>query len=252
VSVLLRLYPGAWRARYGDEFEALLTERPPSRRDVLDIVLAAIDARLSPQIDSPAATRRAPVTARLAGAAAIAGGLTWSVTYVAGWLLQAEGDLSLPILIALALMLLSLPGTYLVAYARPVALGAAAFVVSLAVLAAELLPWGPIVLLPIVAILGALGPGALALAAARARMRSRDRWRLLLLTMPWPVFGLIATISGFVPNLVPVPLVIASVLPLGIAWIATGARIARGATIDPSASPPTRPTSANATAGGFA
>lgn len=228
MSVLVRLYPAAWRARYGPEFEALLAERPPSRRDVLDIVLGAIDARLSPQVDSAPVTRRAALTDRLAGGAAIAGGLIWSATYLVGWLVQAEGDLSLPILIALALMLLSLPGRYLAAYARPVVLGAGAFVVSLAVILAELLPWDLILLVPAVTILATLGPGLLALAAARAGVAPRDRWRLLLLTIPWPIIGLIATLAGLVPSLIPIPLVIASVLPLGIAWIVTGVRIARG------------------------
>lgn len=45
-------------------------------------------------------------------------------------------------------MLLSLPGTYLTGYARPVAIGAAALVLSSAVLAAELVPWSPLLLLP--------------------------------------------------------------------------------------------------------
>jgi hypothetical protein len=242
LSALIRLYPAAWRARYGSEFEVLLAERAPSLRDRFDIVLGAIDARLSPQVDSPDSVRRPRMTDRLAGGAAIAGGLIWSVTYLVGWLIEAEGDLSLPILAAVGLMLLSLPGTYLVAYARPVVLGVAAFVVSLGVIVAQLLPWDVILLVPVVGILGTIGPGALALAAARAGMSARDRWRLLLMTMPWPFIGLFATATGFVPTMVPVPLVIASVLPLGIAWILIGARIAAGG----------RPASTIATAGGAA
>jgi len=57
VSAFVRLYPTAWRARYGPEFEALLVERPPAARDRIDIVLGAVDARLSPQVDpSPIVT----------------------------------------------------------------------------------------------------------------------------------------------------------------------------------------------------
>lgn len=48
---LLRLYPAAWRTRYGDEFIELLAARPPSLRDRLDIVTGAVDARLNPQLD---------------------------------------------------------------------------------------------------------------------------------------------------------------------------------------------------------
>jgi hypothetical protein len=43
---LLRLYPPAWRARYGDEFAALLDLAPLSLWAVLDILLGALDARL--------------------------------------------------------------------------------------------------------------------------------------------------------------------------------------------------------------
>jgi hypothetical protein len=43
---LLRLYPPAWRARYGDEFTALLDLAPLSLWTVLDVLLGALDARL--------------------------------------------------------------------------------------------------------------------------------------------------------------------------------------------------------------
>lgn len=228
MSALIRLYPAAWRARYGPEFAALLAERPPSKRDLLDIVFAAIDARLVPQVEAAPVARRARLTDRLAGAAAVAGGLIWSATYLVGWLVQADGDLSLPILAALGLMLLSLPGTYIVAYARPVALAGIAVAVSLALLFAQVLPWDLIVLVPVLAIVGVLGPGALALAAARAGTPAGGRWRLLLLTVPWPIIGTIVVVAGFVPAALPGPVVIASFLPLGIAWIVTGFRIARG------------------------
>jgi nitrite reductase/ring-hydroxylating ferredoxin subunit len=48
--LLLGCYPVAWRERYGAEFLALLEERPPGLRHALDIVSAAIDARLHPQL----------------------------------------------------------------------------------------------------------------------------------------------------------------------------------------------------------
>jgi hypothetical protein len=237
----MQLYPAAWRARYGVEFEALLAERPPSRRDAFDIVLGAIDARLSPQVESPPVARHAPIADRLAGAAAIAGGLLWSGTYFGGWLLQAEGDLSFPILLAVGFMLLSLPGTYLAAYARPVVLGVTALGVSVAALLVQLIPWSPLLLLPVLAILGVLGPGALALAAARAGVSARGRWQLLFLTIPWPFIGGFVALTGLVSTTVPMAAVIASFLPLGIAWMVLGLRIARG-----------RPTVTTATTGGAA
>ena len=45
-SFLIRCYPARWRARYGDEFEAILEERPLGPFDVADILLGALDARL--------------------------------------------------------------------------------------------------------------------------------------------------------------------------------------------------------------
>lgn len=45
-SLLLRCYPGRWRERYGEEFEAILEERPLGPFDVADILLGAVDARL--------------------------------------------------------------------------------------------------------------------------------------------------------------------------------------------------------------
>lgn len=43
---LVRLYPRAWRQRYGEEFEVLLEECLHSPIDVLDILLGALDAHL--------------------------------------------------------------------------------------------------------------------------------------------------------------------------------------------------------------
>ena len=50
---LIALYPAAWRARYGDEFRALLASRPRSPREWVDIVLGAADAHLHPQVPAP-------------------------------------------------------------------------------------------------------------------------------------------------------------------------------------------------------
>ncbi len=50
MSWLLRLYPRAWRRRYGDEMAALLAGERRSPRLVLDLVAGAIDARLNPQL----------------------------------------------------------------------------------------------------------------------------------------------------------------------------------------------------------
>jgi hypothetical protein len=46
---LIRLYPRRWRERYGEEFEALVADRPLGARQVLDILFGALDARLVSQ-----------------------------------------------------------------------------------------------------------------------------------------------------------------------------------------------------------
>jgi hypothetical protein len=47
---LLRLYPAAWRARYGAEFGAVLAGQRASPGLVLDVIAGAIDAHLHPQV----------------------------------------------------------------------------------------------------------------------------------------------------------------------------------------------------------
>jgi hypothetical protein len=61
VKALLRLYPRAWRARYGAEFAEILEEQPASLGLVIDVIAGAVDARLSPQ---PHTTLKANTTSR--------------------------------------------------------------------------------------------------------------------------------------------------------------------------------------------
>ncbi len=76
MSALLRLYPRAWRERYGDELLALLEDRPASPLDLVDLARGAFDARLHPQLPGtePATPeRKNPMSDRLPGVAAIGG-----------------------------------------------------------------------------------------------------------------------------------------------------------------------------------
>ena len=68
MSSILRLYPGKWRVRYGDEMKVLLEGRRLSRRDRLDLIRGALDAWLHPSTPSVV-----PMLAALVG-----GGL-WTV-----------------------------------------------------------------------------------------------------------------------------------------------------------------------------
>lgn len=89
-NFLIRLYPAGWRARYGEEFEALLEERPLGPFDVADVVLAAIDAHIRPR-DSAAAgdkTRGVLMTLRIGGVAAVVGGVLWLVSLFGASMIQ--------------------------------------------------------------------------------------------------------------------------------------------------------------------
>ncbi len=231
MSGLIRLYPRAWRERYGLEFEGLLAERTPSARDVVDIVLAAVDAHFEPQVPAVRLPRRAATGDRLAGAVAMAGGLTWCTAFIVAAITRPD-DFGLPIFLALGLMVLSLPGRYLKAFLRPVAIAIVALGVSLALAFGNLLPWELAVLVPSIVVVGMLGPGALALIAARARVHRRGRWLLVALTMPWPIVGGFAVAIGLPAT--SAELVLFLVLPMGLAWIALGVRLARGIVITPS------------------
>ena len=48
-SALVRLYPRAWRQRYGPEMQELLDAEKPSLRTYVDLIAGAVDARLNPQ-----------------------------------------------------------------------------------------------------------------------------------------------------------------------------------------------------------
>ncbi len=50
MSWLLRLYPRAWRRRYGEEFAALLEQQRLTPRLVLDVLRGALDAHLHPHV----------------------------------------------------------------------------------------------------------------------------------------------------------------------------------------------------------
>jgi hypothetical protein len=70
--MLVRLYPGAWRRRYGAEMEALLEERRPTVRERLDLLRGALDAWLHP-----------PTPSRIPGFAALLGGGLWTIAAAA-------------------------------------------------------------------------------------------------------------------------------------------------------------------------
>ena len=77
-SRLVSLYPAAWRARYADEFAALLEDRPPRLQQVIDIAWGAVDAHLFPQ----APEGRYRMFTRLSGLSGLLAGLLLLVGFV--------------------------------------------------------------------------------------------------------------------------------------------------------------------------
>jgi hypothetical protein len=97
VTALVRLYPRAWRDRYEAEFLEVLVDRPPRWGDRLDILFAALDAHLDPEVPEPApgsdariagGGRGRPVAAGLAGI----GGVLWLATVTTMLLAPVDPD----------------------------------------------------------------------------------------------------------------------------------------------------------------
>ena len=112
-SLLIRCYPARWRARYGDEFEAILEERPLGPFDVTDILLGALDAQL--RLRGQRATiehgRASTMTLRIGGFAAILGSILWAAgAFLSlGMLVRVDGAVP-PVLLltGMALLLVAL------------------------------------------------------------------------------------------------------------------------------------------------
>ncbi|MFL5644172.1 MAG: hypothetical protein ACJ78L_02375 [Chloroflexota bacterium] len=81
IGLLLAMYPARWRKRYGEEFRAVLESRPLGPFDFADVLIGALDARLTRfRFAGTAGIDGGPlVMLRLGGYGAIAGGLLWFV-----------------------------------------------------------------------------------------------------------------------------------------------------------------------------
>ena len=113
-SFLIRCYPARWRARYGDEFEALLRERPLGPFDVVDILLGALDAqlRLRGQRIATEQARSLSVSLRIGGIAAIVGAslIVIVIALTGGHTEGSETASTIALLVALAALLVGLTG----------------------------------------------------------------------------------------------------------------------------------------------
>lgn len=83
-SLLIRAYPARWRARYGDEFLAILEERPLGPFDVADVLLGALDARLRLRERGAGIHdgRKFTMSLRIGGIAALIGAPVWAGGFV--------------------------------------------------------------------------------------------------------------------------------------------------------------------------
>lgn len=102
MTSLIRLYPKAWRLRYGEEMVDLMEARNLGAAGTIDVIRGALDAHRHPELVDPALDSEDAwstgvsrqrladlVVARRLGMAAIAGALAW----IAGWLIAANGPL---------------------------------------------------------------------------------------------------------------------------------------------------------------
>ena len=127
MSRLLRLYPLAWRARYGDELADLVAVRPLGLSGSIDLIRGALDAHRHPELVDPAAapaTGSEPITrqryedlrlARRLGNGSLLGAALWILAWVVaangpvvgtGDDAYVDGGAAMPILLA-AMVLLS-------------------------------------------------------------------------------------------------------------------------------------------------
>ena len=234
MSRLVRLYPKVWRDRYEEEFLTLLAERPPTFADLLDTVRGALDAHLNPQGDGESA----PLTHRIPGLLALGAGAMWLIAFIGFvfWQDEAWARASL-IPLSLFMMFLSLPGDYMAAHGRQIAI--AIGVLGLCIVIANLPYSPPTVVAGVGGWLFALG-GMLTLAAIRAEIGPTGRWTMLVLAVVLPAaigFPVAMGLGNVSPD---ESWILGSLLPYGLAWVLVGLRLViRGSAtlVDQPASP---------------
>jgi len=232
MSRLIRLYPATWRARYETELLELLAERPPTPGDSIDLFRGVIDAYLHPQLTGAAAQ---PWTHRIPGLLALTAGLLWSsfFMFLAFWADRGQ-DWGSALGIATLFMFISLPGEYMAAHGRRIAVGIG--VAAGAIILGQSLPWSVADGLLNAAAGGVaylvIGGGMLTLAAIRAGIGVMVRWIILIVSVLIPLVLAIPVLMGVVasgpgPDIM---LMFAILLPYGIAWTLVGLRMfVRGA-----------------------
>ncbi len=239
-AALIRLYPARWRARYGDEFAAILEERSLGPYDVADIILGALDARLrSRRVGAPTTNERGvDMSLRVGGYTAVLAGILVPVG-----LLAASDVIPIDPTIGIAMFMLGMLAL-LVALAGLSAFQARTH--SMLIWIAFALPASGVT----VTILGAIGmiifedeaiiagisswyiwmfglltvfAGSLLFALVTYRTGALSRWAALVLAFGSlaPLVGLVTGASGLFAIL-DGPLIIAGVVGYTIGWVGLG------------------------------
>ena len=242
IALLLRLYPGRWRARYGDEFAALLAERPLGPFDVADLLLGALDAHLHLRgLGSYSEHRRGfPMSLRLGGFAAMIGGALVLAGWVWSGLDPADSDPGIWVFMAGTIALLiglaglsafqarTHPTLVWAAFLLPAAGGA---VMTFGIIAMLVAPDQPIVgdisgwyffmfgLLATIA-------GSILFAVATYRTGALPRTGAAILGITSAV-SLLSFIAGMGLGGDPLPILIAGFLAFPIGWIVLGLQAIR-------------------------
>ncbi len=258
IALLLRLYPASWRARYGDEFEALLAERPLGPFDVADVLLGALDAHLHLR-GLGAASQHAKgfaMSLRIGGYAAIVSGLLW-LYILAGNAINNGAESGAPF-IGLVLVLATVttlvalvglsafqarryPVLIWAAFAVPAVGAIVALVGAVAVAAmgdsdraivAGLSAWA----ISTLGVLGLLvGSGLFAVGTWLARSLSRGAAALLGFGSIVVVLGLTGLSGGFVPSDVAGLILLVSILAFPAGWAALGVSALRTGSVGATA-----------------
>jgi hypothetical protein len=245
IALLLRCYPARWRDRYGDEFAAVLGERPLGPFDVADVLLGALDAHLHLRGLGAVSEHRKgfAMSLRIGGYAAILGGILWLLA-LAGNAINNGGESPTPLLFvaligATIATLVALIGLSAFQARRHPLLTWTAFAIPAAGAVIGLLGWAGMAVTgdsdaPIVGGIDGwivmsfglltllLGSGLFALATWRARSLSRRAAGLLGFGSLVVVPALSGITGGFVPEALLVPVVIITILAFPAGWMAVG------------------------------
>jgi hypothetical protein len=232
---LLALYPREWRDRYEEELVWLLSERPASLEDRIDLVRGAVDAQLHRRNSGP---ERVPDRV---GWAPLAGGMVFLLALVlnANGPLQfdehgsyRDGSAALPFLLA-ALVLLSV-GLFRVVDRLPTAARMARFAGWTAIISGPFWGLGPW-LLP-VGVIFLLATFVLALGAWRAGLWPTWAFALVALSALVPAATMLFAVTQpwYAMRETPI-LALLVYIPIGILWPLVGGLVLRGSVGDTTA-----------------